>query len=328
VGYYNRQTKNQIISATLAPELGYTTNTRNVGKLENQGIEAAVNFVPVRTKDFEWNVGVTYTKNVSKVKELWDGLDEYTVSVGGYTSLRGVSYVLKVGEPIGIFKLPAAATVEDESSPYYGYGIVNNNGFKTASTTKYDYLGTSQPDFVMGFNTRLKYKNLSLSATGDWHKGGLMYTETSYITHFNGNSTETVFNERDAFVYPHTVKTVGGEYVENNIPVNAYYMCYAQGNYSYNPDARREFIVSRSYFKLRELALTYNFPQSIASKLYMQHLSLSLVGHNLLLITPKKQNYVDPETSNLGNDIESEFGEINYGTISTRTYGVNLKVVF
>jgi len=328
VGYYNRQTKNQIISATLAPELGYTTNTRNVGKLENQGIEAAVNFVPVRTKDFEWNVGVTYTKNVSKVKELWDGLDEYTVSVGGYTSLRGVSYVLKVGEPIGIFKLPAAATVEDESSPYYGYGIVNNNGFKTASTTKYDYLGTSQPDFVMGFNTRLKYKNLSLSATGDWHKGGLMYTETSYITHFNGNSTETVFNERDAFVYPHTVKTVGGEYVENNIPVNAYYMCYAQGNYSYNPDARREFIVSRSYFKLRELALTYNFPQSIASKLYMQHLSLSLVGHNLLLITPKKQNYVDPETSNLGNDIDSEFGEINYGTISTRTYGVNLKVVF
>ena len=327
-GYYNRQTKNQIISATLAPELGYTSNTRNVGKLENQGIEAALNFTPIRTKDWEWNVGVTYTKNWSKVKELWDGLDEYTVGIGGYSSYRGVSYVLKVGEPIGVFKLPATATVQDESSPFYGYGIVNNNGFKTASTTDYDYLGTSQPDFVMGFNTNIKFKNLSLSATGDWHKGGLMYTETSYITHFNGNSTETVFNERDAFVYPHTVKIVGGEYVENNIPVNAYYMCYAQGNYSYNPDARREFVVSRSYFKLRELALTYNFPKSIASKLYMQNLSVSLVGHNLFLITPKGQNYVDPETSNLGNDIDSEFGEINYGTISTRNYGLNVKVVF
>ena len=155
-----------------------------------------------------------------------------------------------------------------------------------------------------------------------------MYSETSYITHFNGNSTETVFNERDAFVYPHSVKIVGGEYVENNIPVYSDYMCYAQGNYSYNPQARRQFGVSRSYFKLRELALTYNFPKNICNKLYMQNLSLSLVGHNLFLITPKKQNYVDPEASNLGNDIDSEFGETNYGTVSTRTYGFNVKVVF
>ena len=155
-----------------------------------------------------------------------------------------------------------------------------------------------------------------------------MYSESSYITHFNGNSTETVFNERDAFVYPHSVKVVGGEYVENNIPVYSDYMCYAQGNYSYGGQVRREFIVDRSYFKLRELSLTYKFPSSIASKLYMQHLSLSLVAHNLFLITPKKQNYVDPEASNLGNDIDSEFGEINYGTVSTRTWGFNVKVVF
>lgn len=127
-----------------------------------------------------------------------------------------------------------------------------------ASTTDYDYLGSSQPDFVMGFTTHLKWKNLSLAATGDWHKGGLMYSETSYITHFNGNSTETVFNERDAFVYPHSVKIVGGQYVENNIPVASNYMNYVQGNYSYNPEVRRDFVVSRSYFKLRELALTYD----------------------------------------------------------------------
>ena len=154
-----------------------------------------------------------------------------------------------------------------------------------------------------------------------------MYSETSYITHFNGNSTETVFNERDAFVYPHSVKIVGGEYVENNIPVTSNYMNYAQGNYSYNPEVRRDFVVSRSYFKLRELALTYDFPKTITSALKMQKLSLSLVGHNLLLITPKHQNYIDPESSNFGNDISSEFGE-TMGSVSTRNYGINLKVVF
>lgn len=327
IAWYNRQTKNQIISATLAPETGYTSNTRNVGKLENKGIEIALNITPVRTKNWEWNIGTTFSKNWSKVKELWDGLEEYTIGVGGYSSYRGVSYVLKVGEPIGVFKLPAAAIVTDESSPYYGYNIVNTNGFLQASTTEYDYLGSSQPDFVMGFTTNLKYKNFKLSATGDWHKGGLMYSETSYITHFNGNSTETVFNERDSFVYPHSVKTVNGQYVENNIPVYYYNMYAAQGNYSYNPYVRRQFVVSRSYFKLRELALTYDFPKFIAKKLSMQHLSVSLVGHNLFLITPKKQNYIDPESSNFGNDIDSEFGE-TMGSVSTRNYGVNVKVVF
>lgn len=332
VAYYDRTTKNQIISATLAPETGYTSNTRNVGKLQNKGIEAMVNFTPIRTKDWEWSVGATYAKNWSKVKELWDGLDEYTIPVGTtstglYSSMRGVSYVLKVGEPIGIFKLPATQKVTDKNSPYYGYRIVNGNGFLQSSTTDYDYLGSSQPDFVMGFTTHLKWKNLSLVATGDWHKGGLMYSETSYITHFNGNSTETVFNERDAFVYPHSVKIVGEEYVENNIPVTSNYMNYVQGNYSYNPEVRRDFVVSRSYFKLRELALTYDFPKTITSALKMQKLSLSLVGHNLLLITPKHQNYIDPESSNFGNDISSEFGE-TMGSVSTRNYGINLKVVF
>ena len=332
VAYYDRTTKNQIISATLAPETGYTSNTRNVGKLQNKGIEAMVNFTPIRTKDWEWSVGATYAKNWSKVKELWDGLDEYTIPVGTtstglYSSMRGVSYVLKVGEPIGIFKLPATQKVTDKNSPYYGYRIVNGNGFLQSSTTDYDYLGSSQPDFVMGFTTHLKWKNLSLAATGDWHKGGLMYSETSYITHFNGNSTETVFNERDAFVYPHSVKIVGGEYVENNIPVASNYMNYVQGNYSYNPEVRRDFVVSRSYFKLRELALIYDFPKTITSALKMQKLSLSLVGHNLLLITPKHQNYIDPESSNFGNDISSEFGE-TMGSVSTRNYGINLKVVF
>ena len=330
--YYDRVTKNQIISATLAPETGYTSNTRNVGKLQNKGIELMLNVTPIRTKDWEWSIGATYSKNWSKVKELWDGLDEYTINVGTsgggvYSSYRGVSYVLKVGEPIGIFKLPATQTVTDKSSPYYGYKIVNTNGFLQASTTEYDYLGSSQPDFVMGFTTHLKWKNLSLAATGDWHKGGLMYSSTSYITHFNGNSTQTVFNERDAFIYPHSVKVVNGQYVENNIPVMSTYMCYAQGNYSYNPEVRREFVVDRSYFKLRELAITYDFPKSVVRPLKMQKLSVSLVGHNLFLITPKSQNYIDPESSNFGNDIGSEFGETT-GTVSTRNYGINLKVVF
>lgn len=320
--YYNKQTKDQIISATLAPETSYVRETRNVGKIQNQGVELMMNVVPVRTPSWEWSLGATFAKNNSKVKELWDGLEEYT-----YTTWRGVDYVLKVGGPVAQFRVPMANRVTDESSPFYGYTIVNNNGYQSDSPTEKEYVGSSQPDFTMGFNTVLKYKDFTLSVTADWRKGGYMLSNTSYISHFNGNSTQTVFNERNAFIYPHSVKIVGGEYVENNIPVYNSNMSYAQGNYSYSPQARREFILPKDYFKLREVSLSYNFPKALLGKTPFKQVTLSVVGRNLLLFTPKENNYIDPEASNLGNDLLSEFGETT-GTSTTRNFGGSVKVVF
>lgn len=194
--YYNRMTKDQIISASLAPETAYSYETKNVGKIQNQGVELMVNLTPVRTKDWTWDIGFTFTKNMSEVKELWDGADEYS-----YTNWRGVYYVLKVGEPVGLFRIPAANKVMDENSPYYGYNIVNNNGFLSDSNTEYEYVGSSEAKFNMGFNTSLKWKGFTFSASADWRKGGYMLSNTSYISHFNGNSTQTVFNERNSFIY-------------------------------------------------------------------------------------------------------------------------------
>ncbi|MEG1008117.1 MAG: TonB-dependent receptor, partial [Bacteroides sp.] len=320
--YYNKQTKNQIISATLAPESSYLAETRNVGKIENRGVELMVNIVPIRTTHWEWTLGTTFSKNKSKVKELWDGLDEYT-----YTTWRGVDYVLKVGGPVAQYRIPMANRVTDKDSPFYGYTIVNSNGYQSDSQTEKEYVGSSQPDFLMGFNTVLKYKDFTFSATADWRKGGYMLSNTSYITHFNGNSTQTVFNERNAFIYPHSVKVVNGQYVENNIPVYNANMNYAQGNYSYSPQARREFILPKDYFKLREVSLSYTFPKKLLDKTPVKQLVISVVGRNLLLFTPKKNNYIDPEASNLGNDLLSEFGETT-GTSTTRNFGGSLKVVF
>ena len=135
------------------------------------------------------------------------------------------------------------------------------------------------------------------------------------------------FTLPNSFIYPHSVKVVNGQYVENNIPVRADEMYNALGNYSYSPEVRRHFIIPKDYFRLREVSLSYSFPKSMLAKTPFQQVSLALVGRNLLLFTPKENNYVDPEVSNLGNDLLSEFGETT-GTSSTRNIGVNVKVVF
>ncbi|MDH6304480.1 TonB-linked SusC/RagA family outer membrane protein [Parabacteroides sp. PF5-5] len=325
VAYYNKQTKNQIISANLPPETGYTTETKNIGKIENKGVEMLIDVTPVRTKDWEWTVGWTFAKNWSKVKELWEGTEEYPL--GYWTNYRGVEFMAIVGEPVGVYRVPAAATVEDKSSPYYGYTIVNNNGFITTSNTEKKILGNANPDFTMGFNTTLKYKDFSLRIVGDWRKGGYMYSSTAYISHFNGNSTQTVFNERNSYIIPNSVKMVNGEYVENNIPVLVQNMPYAQGNYSYNPEVREHMVIPKDYFKIRELVLSYRVPTSFLSKTPIAAASLSLIGRNLFLFTPKLNNYIDPEATNLGNEIGSMLGETT-GTSSTRNFGVGINVTF
>ncbi|MFT4224421.1 SusC/RagA family TonB-linked outer membrane protein [Dysgonomonas sp.] len=320
--YYDKRTKNQIIPATLPPESGYTTATRNVGLLQNKGVEIAAGVTPVRSHDWEWNVNATFTKNTGKVLELWDGLQEYNI-----VSWRGIEYRMRLGEKIGTFQVPDVARVTDENSPYYGYMIVNNNGFPTQATTAKKIIGSSQPDFILGLNTSIKYKDFRLTVVGDWHKGGWMASNTSYITHFNGNSTQTVYNERNSFIYPKSVKIVNGQYVENNIPVMANQVNYALGNYSYNPLIRDEIVIPKDFFKIREITLSYDLPKKTLSKTPLSKVTLSFIGRNLFLFTPKKNNYVDPEVANMGNDLSSEFGELS-SAASYRSIGGAIKVEF
>lgn len=322
--YYDKLTKDQIIAATLAPETRYTSATRNIGKISNRGIELAMNFVPVRTRDFTWELGGTFTKNWSKVKELWSingkPVTEYIVA-----SAYDVNLVAKVGEPLGVFQVPAKATVKDKNSPYYGYTLVDNMGCTYSDTSEKTTLGSSNPDFVAGFNTKFKYKNWTLSMVADWHKGGYFYSYTSQLMHFNGNATPTVFNDRQAFLVPHSARLVNGEYVENTIPVtNTNMYLFYNDSYGNNWD---RFVLKKDFVKLREIVLTYTFPKSLISKLHLSQLDLSFIGRNLFMWTPKENNYVDPESSNYGNDIRSEFGE--FATLpTTRNIGGSIKVVF
>ena len=71
----------------------------------------------------------------------------------------------------------------------------------------------------MGFNTHFTWKGITLSAVLDWRNGGEFYSYTSQLLTFAGNSTYTVFNNREPFVVPNSVKVVNGQYVENDIPI-------------------------------------------------------------------------------------------------------------
>lgn len=315
VAYYMKSTKDQIISSSVAPETKFTAYTRNVGQVDNKGFEARLSLIPVKTRDFEWELISTFSQNRSKVVKLWDDVKEYR-----FTGAYGVDFVAIVGEPLGVFKVPQAATTAD------GKVIVNSAGRPTVDPVNKKIVGSREADFILGFNNRLTYKGITLSAVVDYRQGGKFWSNTAELMAFDGNSPLTVFNERQPFLVPNSVRQVGSAYVENDIPILGTAM-YSYYNHSTNTLMYENMVLDRTFVKLRELTLSYAIPKKIITNTPVKALEISLVGRNLLMWTPKTNNFVDPEATNYGNDLLSDFGEFSAGP-SSRFFGGNIKITF
>jgi hypothetical protein len=187
----------------------------------------------------------------------------------------------------------------------------------------------------MGLTNTFTYKNWSLSGTLDFRYGGVMFSETANLALFVGNAEPTVYNGRRPFIYPNSVVAAGGgKYVPNTTYIGSpgggeldqYYNAYSESNnFSGASDPQR--IIDKSFLKLRDINLSYSLPRAWASGIRASSASVGLFGRNFLLWTPKSNVYVDPESTNLGNDLQGEFGELA-GPPLTKSYGAIVKIVF
>ncbi|NRS89653.1 TonB-linked SusC/RagA family outer membrane protein [Flavobacterium sp. 7E] len=316
--YYDSKVVNQILNLPLAASTGYTSQTANVGTISNKGIEALVtlNFFKGKNNKFGWSTTINYAKNNSILETLDPRLQQ--LSLGGTTA---IAFIAKEGSPIGLIQGPVA--LKDPN----GNIVVDANGIPIASPEKEIY-GDTQYDYTMGIGNSLSYKNVTLDFSFDIRQGGLMYSRTADITRFTGNSITTTYNNRQPFVIPgsvtQTTATDGTvSYNTNTTPIDIEH----QDDY-YNADATsRENVIDKSFIKLREIVIGYQFPKKLLSSTPVESLSFSVVGRNLFLWTPKSNQYIDPETSTFGTDLSGQFGEFSANP-STRSLGFSLKANF
>jgi len=86
-------------------------------------------------------------------------------------------------------------------------------------------------------------------------------------------------------------------------------------------------VLPRTYVKLREVSFSYTLPKSLLAKTPLTNAQISIIGKNLLMWTAAKNNFVDPDATNYGNDITSNFGEFSSAP-SVRNIGASLKLNF
>jgi hypothetical protein len=313
---YHSKTTDLIVGVPLDPSTGYVSQAGNIADVVNKGVEIALGFTPIKTKDFSWNVNYTFSKNLNEVTRV---TGDTRIDI---TSAYGITFSAEKGRPIGSFYGFTPLTTAD------GKYIANPDTGYYAKTTEEEYLGDSQRDFVMGLQNTIKYKNLSLNFAFDWKQGGEMYSYTKRLSHFTGNGIETTYNDRNTFIIPNSVVDNGdGTYSENTTPISLENVTNFWGNMTNNPAIERDHIIDKTFVRLRDLSFYYSLNTKVAEKLGFNKVSFGVYGKNLFLWTPDENPYVDPETTTYGSDLLSEFGEFGANP-SQRTYGAVVKLSF
>ena len=316
--YYDAKVENQILSLPLAPSSGYTSQTANIGTLSNKGIEALVSILIFKNtnKGFNWTTTFNYAENNTILEKLDPRIKQ--VSLGG---LSTTSFIAREGQPVGL--IFGSVPLRDPS----GNIVVDVTGIPVASPDKEVY-GDTQYDYTLGIGNTFSYKNFTLDFSFDIRQGGLMYSRTAEITRFTGNSITTTINDRQPFLIPNSVVKNTDDagnvtYTPNTNPVDSEHM----DDYYRAVALDRENVIDKSFVKLREVVLSYNLPSKTLNGTGINNLTLSIIGRNLFVWTPVSNQYIDPEASTFGTDLEGQFGEFSANP-STRSLGFSLKANF
>ena len=326
--YYTRTTNDQIFTLPVDPSTGYSYMVTNFGKVRNNGIELVLNTIPIRTRDFRWDLDFNFSKNKNKVVSLPESLEGGKVSIYNFSAGNDAIYMYaEEGKPMGQFYTYLPKYTES------GQPIVDANGQPVIGTAVEDTGKNMNNDWTGGVNTAFTYKGFTLSAALDIRSGGYMFSRTMNLMQFTGNGTITTYNGRRPFIIPNSVVDNGdGTYSENTTPIlshNGSYQNYFN-NFGYG-NGGEAFLVDRSFVKLRNISLTWSVPKKWVSAMSLSNIAVTVFCNNVFTWTASDNYFIDPETTTISQagygDLATQFGEL-YSNPSCRIFGCNLSIKF
>ena len=332
VAYYDKLTSDQIINVTLPGETGFSSLTTNAGEVTNEGIEVTLDATPVSLSNgFKWNILGTFTHNKNAIKSLAVGVDELVFGSG---FAGGVASVHRPGQEYGLLRGTVDAR-DDE-----GNLLIDPASGEHIEALEPAIIGNPNPDFIVGVTNSFSFKGISLSAVVDWRQGGDMYSNTVLSLQGRGVLASTGDRENNWIipgVYgdPATLEPIrgeGGVKFPNETVIETNTLWFGQ---TYAINAANEWSVfDATVIRLREVSLSYDFPQALIDSTPFGGIRISFTGRNLWFTAPNfpKGTNFDPEVSQFassGNTQTQNQQGIEYSATPTvKRYGVNLRLTF
>lgn len=312
IALYHGDTRDQILTATLDRSSGYNNMIVNGGLVRNRGLELEFNAVPVRMKDFTWQIFGTYSTNENTVMELTDDL--FALQLQNTLSGRGAMEA-RVGQSMtaiygtGYLRAPDGQIVYDEN----GYPLLSDDMI---------YLGDSTPKGKYSFGTELKWKGFDFNILFDGQYGAMGYSFTYAMLMEHGKHADTLPGRYNGIIGNGVIQNPDGSYRKNDVVAEEIWTYYTRHAGRENLEGA---MFSTDFLKLREVSLNWSFPEKLINKIRLEKLSIGVYGRDLFMIT--KWPAFDPEFGTLNNgSIDKGFEIAQFP--ATRNFGVQLKLQF
>ena len=308
VTYYNGSIRDAILNASLPHSTGFTNVWLNSGEMSSEGLEITLNASPIQAKDFSWNTQVNFTKSSNIVEKLAPGIERLFLAgfnTAGTYLVEGNQYGAIFG---GAYLREEAGTDLDQSLNIPGGAVVINDdpnssefGFEAVDPEQ-RAIGDPNPDFIIGWNNTLSYKNFSLNFLLDWREGGDLWNGTAWALSFFGRSQLTADTREET---PTPIEGVSqSDGTPNDIPV-VRDQSYWQSSLGGFGAIGEQFVQDGGWVRLRELGVSYRLPATT----WLKGGTVGISGRNLWLETD--YDGIDPETSLTGTGNGQGFDYFN-----------------
>ena len=302
---YQRDTKDLLLSTEVPGTSGFSTQYRNIGKLNNRGLELTINTNNLTTRTFRWSTNFNFSLNRNKVTNL-----------GGQLLGTAVNKA-KEGEALGVFVAREYAGVDPSNGDalYYLNTLKGDGTRDRATTNNYNLatdvvIGNPNPKFIYGFGNTLSYRGVDLDVLlqgvygNNVYNGGGPYMSASGS---NGYDNQTIDQLR-AWKNPGDV---------TDVPEARLF--YANGT-----NASSRYISTGSYLRVKSVSLGYAIPAAVTRKIRIERVRVYARALNLFTFT----NYKgwDPEVN-----ADYQASNINQGVdfysvpqIKSIVFGINI----
>ena len=338
VTYFTSNDGPRIFNRDLSQTTGYTSAIVNGIKTQKTGLEITLKGTPIKSENLRWDILLNYSNFKETLQEVYNenGVKIEQLPRNYFVSGNRGSQFINIGERIDqVFVATFQRTLDGQ--------IINDAGGRPLVNGLGTQVGFANPDFVWGLNNRISYKNWALSFQFDGRVGGVIEDYIRRQTFRGGRNIETVegalgiardFDTQGIKSYvgegvkisegsPTFNSTTGAitnydklKFVGNDIKT------YAQDYVSrYNSTAEGN-LMSKTFSKLREVTLSYNFPSNLLQKTFIKQASVSLVGRNLFYFIDSKHSGVDLDQYTGLN------ASTGLQTPTMKRFGINLNLTF
>jgi TonB-linked SusC/RagA family outer membrane protein len=282
IDYYVKKTDDLLLDVPVPGTSGFSTQTQNIGSVENKGWEFLLNTTNL-TGEFLWNTSLNFSVNKNTVTDL-GGQD--IIDAGSSRFMN----VVKVGQPLGVFYGAEYAGVDPANGDaiwFVNETDANGNIVNPTATTNdfgsanFVVLGHPTPDYIGALTNTFQYKGLELTFTFQGVGGNKIHL--SGDTYMAANAAwydNQLTDQANAWSTPGQI---------TNVPQSR--LGYSNGDQGRNS----RYLSDGAYIKLRSLMLAYVFPKDLISKAHLDNLRIYIQGQNLLTFT--KYTGWDPEVS-------------------------------